>query len=135
MTPHPLNNFDMQKHYQKDLCNKSWWVQISWNAQVRLVCKWWKCNTYFDSFGVQHILKEVWKFIENKNIATNIYKLQAWNSTMCGYFCIGFIYFMLKGKDLLDYTSLFSPNEFEKNDEVPNKCRCPPTPLICFQRI
>ena len=42
---------------------------------------------------------------------------------------------MLKGKDLLDYTSLFSPNEFEKNDEVPHKCPCPPTPLICFQRI
>ena len=37
---------------------------------------------------------------------------------MCGYFCIGFIYFMLKGKSLLDYTSLFSPNDYERNDKV-----------------
>ena len=37
---------------------------------------------------------------------------------MCGYFCVGFIDFMLKGKSLLDYTNLFSPNEIEKNDEI-----------------
>ena len=37
---------------------------------------------------------------------------------MCGYFCIEFIDFMLKGKSLLDYTNLFSPNEYLKNDEM-----------------
>ena len=37
---------------------------------------------------------------------------------MCGYFCIGFIDFMLKGISLLDYTNLFSPNEYEKNDKI-----------------
>ena len=37
---------------------------------------------------------------------------------MCGYFCIGFIDLMLEGKSLLDYTSLFSPNDYEKNDEI-----------------
>ena len=37
---------------------------------------------------------------------------------MCGYFWIGFIDFMLKGKSLLDYTSLFSPNDYEKNDKI-----------------
>ena len=37
---------------------------------------------------------------------------------MCGYFCIGFINFMLKGKSLLDYTNLFSPNYYEKNDKI-----------------
>ena len=37
---------------------------------------------------------------------------------MCGYFCIGFIDFMLKGKSLLDYTKLFSPNDYEKNDKI-----------------
>ena len=37
---------------------------------------------------------------------------------MCGYFCIGFLGFMLKGKSLLDYTKLFSPNEYDKNDKV-----------------
>ena len=37
---------------------------------------------------------------------------------MCGYFCIGCIDFMFKGKSLLDYTNLFSPNGYEKNDKV-----------------
>ena len=36
---------------------------------------------------------------------------------MCGYFRIGFIDFMLKGKSLLDYTNLFSTNDYEKNDK------------------
>ena len=37
---------------------------------------------------------------------------------MCGYFCIGFIYFILKGKSLLEYTNLFSPNDYENNDKI-----------------
>ena len=37
---------------------------------------------------------------------------------MCGYFCIGFIDFMLKAKSSLDYTNLFSPNDYEKNDKI-----------------
>ena len=41
---------------------------------------------------------------------------------MCGYFCTGFIDFMLKGKSLLDYAYLFSPNEYEKNDKIILKC-------------
>ena len=36
---------------------------------------------------------------------------------MCGYFCIGFIDFMLQGKSLLDDTNLFCPNDYEKNDK------------------
>ena len=64
--------------------------------------------TYFDSFGVEHIPKEIRKFIRNKNIITNIYRIQAYDSIMCGYFCIGFIDFMLKGKSLLEYTNLLS---------------------------
>ena len=73
---------------------------------------------YFDSFGVEHIPKEIKKFIGNKNIITNIYRIQAYDSIMCGYFCIGFIDFMLKGKSLLEYTNLFSPNDYEKNDKI-----------------
>ena len=73
---------------------------------------------YFDSFGVEHIPKEIKKFIGNKNMITNIYTIQAYNSIMCGYFCITFIDFMLKGKSLLDYTNLFSPNDYEKNDKM-----------------
>ena len=53
--------------------------------------------TYLDSFGVAHIPKEIWKFIGNKNI-TNIYRIQAYDSIMCGYFCIVFIDFMLQDK-------------------------------------
>ena len=37
---------------------------------------------------------------------------------MCGYFCIGFINFMFNGKSLTDYTHLFSPNDFNKNDDI-----------------
>ena len=33
---------------------------------------------------------------------------------MCGYYCIEFINYMLKGKSLLDYTNLFSPNDLKK---------------------
>ena len=68
--------------------------------------------TYFDSFGVEHIPKEIIKFIGNKNIKTNIFRIQAYDSIMCGYFCIGFIDFVLAGKKLIDYTSLFSPHDF-----------------------
>ena len=59
------------------------------------------------------------KFIGSKSITTNIYRMQANDSMMCGYFCIGFIDFMLKGKNLLHYyTNLFSPNEYENNDKI-----------------
>ena len=54
--------------------------------------------TYFDSFGVEHIPKEIKTFIKNRNIKTNIFRIQAYDSIMCGYFCIGFINFMLKAR-------------------------------------
>ena len=53
--------------------------------------------TYFDSFGVEQILKDIRKFIGNKNFITNIYRIQTYNSIMCGYVCVGFIDFILKG--------------------------------------
>ena len=74
--------------------------------------------TYFDSFGIEHIPKEIRKLIGNKNIIANIYRIQAYDSITCGYFCIGFIDFVLKGKDLLEYTNLFSHNEHKKNDKI-----------------
>ena len=54
----------------------------------------------------------------NKNIRTNVYRILAYDSILCGYFCIGFIDFVLKGKSLLDYTNLFSANDYEKNDKT-----------------
>ena len=82
-----------------------------------------KTATYFDSFGVEHIPKEIMTFIgssssNNKNIITNIYRIQAYDSIMCGYFCTGFINFMFNVNSLTDYTSLFSPNDLKKNDDI-----------------
>ena len=37
---------------------------------------------------------------------------------MCGYFCIGFIDFILADKTLIDCTNLFSPHDFDKNDQI-----------------
>ena len=73
---------------------------------------------YFDSFGVEHLPEEIKEFIGNKNTKANIFRVQANNSIMCGYFCIGFIDFMLAGKKLTDFTSLFSPHDIEKNDGI-----------------
>ena len=73
--------------------------------------------TYFDSFGVEHIRKEIKAFINNKNIKINIFIIQAYDPVMCRYFSIGFIDFMLAGKVLNEYTNLFSPNNVKKNDD------------------
>ena len=74
--------------------------------------------TYFDPFGVEHIPKEIKTSINNKKIKTNIFRIQAYGSIMCGYFCIGFNDFMFKGKTLTEYTNLFPPNNFGKNDGI-----------------
>ena len=68
--------------------------------------------TCFDSFGVEHIPEEIKAFIGNKNIKTSIFTIQAYDSIMCGYFCVGFIDFMLAGKSWTDFTNLFWPNKF-----------------------
>ena len=86
----------------------TYWVALWVNSNV----------TYFDSFGVEHIPKKIIKFIKNRNIKTNIFRIQAYDSIMCGYFCIRFIDFMLKGKRLTDYTNLFLPNDFKRNDDT-----------------
>ena len=73
---------------------------------------------YFDSFGIEHIPKEINKFIGNSDIKSDIFRIQAYGSNMCGYFCIKLINYMLKGKTLSDYTNLFSPNDLRKNDRA-----------------
>ena len=71
---------------------------------------------------IKHILKalelNLFQKKENKNIITDSYRMQAENSIMCGYFCTGFIDFILKGKSLIDYKNLFSPNQYRKNDKI-----------------
>ena len=68
--------------------------------------------------GTQLVMQDTLIAMGNKNIVTNISRIQGYILIMCGYFCVGFIDFMLKSKSLLDYTSLVSPNEYEKNDKI-----------------
>ena len=70
--------------------------------------------TYFDSFGVEHIPKEIRTFIGNKNIKTNIFRIQTYDSIMRGYFCIIFIDFMLVRKTLTEFKNIFSPNNLKE---------------------
>ena len=85
-----------------------------------------KLNLTWNSFGIEHIPQEINKFIRSKelghavrnDIKSNIFRIQAYDSIMCGYFCIEFINYMAKGKTLLDYTNLFSTNDFKKNDRI-----------------
>ena len=57
--------------------------------------------TYFDTFGVEHIPKEIEIFIDKSIVVANIFRIQAYDSVMCGYFCIRFVDFMLKVQTLL----------------------------------
>ena len=77
---------------------------------------------YFASFVAEHIPKDIIKFIGstslNKNIIRNVFRIQGYDSIMCGYFCIEFNNFMLSAKKLTDCTNLFSPNDFKKNGNI-----------------
>ena len=94
------------------------WVSLFVKPKYTTGSSSFERTVYFDSFGVEHISKEISKFIGNSYIKSNIFRIQAYNSIMCGYFCMEFINDMLKGKTLLDYTNLFSPNDFKKNDRI-----------------
>ena len=145
MLPHPFTNFEIQKYKNEPRFNGvfsrnnlaeynsiekikdgTYIINLDEYADVSthwivLFCKKNEI-VYFHSFGVEHIPEEIKEFIKkfpgNKNIKTNIFRVQEDNSIMCGYFCIGFIDFMLAGKKLTDYTNLFSPHDFKKNDNV-----------------
>ena len=113
MSPHPLTNFKIQKYYQNEtkfngaysrnnlskkndgtcIINLDEYESIETHSIALYVNV-----TYFDSFEVEYIQKKITKFIGNKNIITNIYRMQAYNSITCEYFSIGFIDFILKGK-------------------------------------
>ena len=134
---HPLTNIEINEYYKNEprfngvytrnnlpkIIKKGAYV-INLDEYANIGTHWIalfvkpKYTVYFDSFGVEHIPKEIKKFIGNKDIKANIFRLQAYDSIMCGYFCIEFINYMFKGKTLLEYTNLFSPNDFKKNDQT-----------------
>ena len=74
--------------------------------------------TYFESFSVEHIPITIKHFISNKNMQTNIFRMQADDFVMCGYFYIGFADHKLNGKGLTDFTTFFLPINFKKNDDI-----------------
>ena len=132
MPSHPLSNFGIQKYYQNEPRFKCVYSRDDLSSEIRdgvyvinldvysdigthWVALYVQNNdaTYFDSFGVEHIPKEIKTIINNKNIKTNIFRTQAYDSIMCGYFCIGFINFIVPGKTLTDFTNLFSPNNLK----------------------
>ena len=136
ISPHPLTNFEIQKYYQNEprfngVCSRDNLPKIKDGTYITnldeysdILTHWVALHvnnnnvSYFDSFGVEHIPKDIKAFINHKNIKTNIFRVQAYDSVMCRYFCIGFIDFMFKGKTLTGYTNLFSPNNFKKNYDI-----------------
>ena len=129
----PLTNFEIQKCYQnkprfngvysrnnlpKKINDGAYVTNLDEYADVGTHWIALFCNrneiAYFDSFGVEYVPEEIEDFIGHRNIISNIFRVQANSSVMCGYFCIGFIDFMLAGKKLSDFTSTFSPYDFEK---------------------
>ena len=138
---HPLTNFEIQEYYQNEprfngvfsrdnLPNtiKNGAYVINLDEYYDIGTHWValyvnnKIATYFDSFLVEHIPKEIMKFMVRKKIIANIYRIQGYDSIMCGYFCFGFINFTFNGKSLTSYTNLFSPNDFNKNDDIILNC-------------
>ena len=140
LIPHPLTTFEIQAYYKNeprfigvysrdnlpDKIKDGAYV-VSLDEYSDIGTHWIalyvndKRTTYFDSFGIDDIPKEVKKFIGNRKIITNIYRIQNYDSIMCSYFCIGFIDYMFidyMAKSLTDCTNLFSPSNFKKNDDI-----------------
>ena len=142
MLPYPLTNFEIMKFYKNESIFNGVYsrdnlpernsVEIKDGGDIIILDEYSDVGThwvalyavnnnvtYFDSFGVEHIPKEIKAFIEpSLSMTTNIFRIQANDSIMCGYFCIGFIDFMLSGKTLTEFTNPFSPNNFQKNDDI-----------------
>ena len=133
MTLHPLTNFETQRYYQHEPRFNEVYSRdnvpdkIKDGAYVINIYKYsyWIAlyvlgnnATYFCSFGVEHIPKEFKRFIGNKKMQTIKFRIQAYDSVMCGCYCIGFIHFILKGKSISDLTNIFSPNNVEDSNKI-----------------
>ena len=131
MLPYPLTNFEIQKYYQKEprisgvysrdnlpkIKDGTYVINLDEYSDIgtHWVALYVSNNdvTYFDSFGIEHIPKEIKTFVGNKNIKTNIFRIQAYDSIMCGYFCTEFM-FMLARKTLAEYQIFFHKIIFKK---------------------
>ena len=137
MLPHPLTNFEIQKYYKneprfngvfsrnnlpKKIKDGAYVINLDEYANVGTHWIALFCNrneiVYFDGFSVEHIPEEIKEFIANKNKKANIFRVQTNDSVISGYFCIGFIDFMLAGQKLTDYINLFSLHDFTRNDNI-----------------
>ena len=137
MLPHFLTNFEIQKYYQneprfngvfsrnnlpKKIKDRAYVINLDEYSDVDTHWIALLCNRskiiYFDSFGVEHVTGGIKEFVGDENIITNIFRVQANNSVMCGYFCIGFIDVMLAGKKLTDFTRMFFSYNFKKSDDI-----------------
>ena len=111
-----LMSFFQELNYLKKIKDGAYVINLDEYADVGTHWIALFCNgnevVYFESFGVEHVPKETKELIGNKKIKAN-------DSVMCGYFCIGFIDFMLADEKLTDYTNLLSPHDFKKsNDKI-----------------
>ena len=138
MPPHPLKNFEIQKYYQNeprfngvysrnnlpkkkdgaDVINLDEYTDngVHW---IRLLYFVREVKLFISIVLVLNMfLKKLKNLSGIKNIKANIFPVQENISIMCGYFCIGFVDFMLTGKKLTNLTSMFCPYDFERNDSI-----------------
>ena len=126
MPLHPLTNFEIQNHSQnepkfKGVYSRNNLPNTMNGAYVVNLDKHKSIGTHWITlyvFVVKYIQEEIRRVIGNKNIITNIFRIQTYNWIMCGYFCIGVIDFMINVKSRTDFTNLFLPHKFKKNDKL-----------------
>ena len=73
---------------------------------------------YFDSFGSKYISPDELNKIIDNSITHNVFRIQNDDFIMCEFYFIAFIEDMIPRNVLLDYTNLFSPNDYQKNDKT-----------------
>ena len=141
MPSHPLMNLEIQKYYQNEpklngIYSRNNLPKIKDGVHViildefkSIATHWIElyaiCNNiiYFDRFAIEHIPQKIKNIRGHESIITNIYRIQVYDSKICGWFLfIRFIDFILKGKIQLYCTNLFCRNDYEKIDKVILKC-------------
>ena len=126
MLPHPFKKIEELKHYQNEPKSNGIYSRnnlpkvkdgtyvTNFNEYKSIGTHW--IALYVNAENVVHLRNSE---IQGKQITiTNIYRIQAYDSIIRGYFCSSFIDFMLKDKRFLDHKNLFSSNDYYKNDKI-----------------